>query len=182
MLSLKGSLALSRVGALFLAIVFLIAIAATAGYLGLQTPLASTTSLTATTSSSSLTFSTSTSMSSTCTTTRMITSCCQPFDGACVGNWSATFSVMINYSGKWSASYNGITSLGMARGNYSGTGSNSTTVDLKSWGVSESTLCVTASKRDSSNATLVVSLGVPGWTNSTSLSYGSATACGTIAI
>jgi hypothetical protein len=180
MLLLK-SRALSRVGAIFLALVVLIAVGGTAGYLGLRTyPATTTTPSTAFSSTSS----SRTSTSYTCTTTRMITNCCQPFNGACVGNWSATFSVVINYSGQWSASYSGFTTLQTVRGNYSGGGSNSTTIILKAWGVSESNLCVTASKQDSSNATLVLSLGAlsPEWTNSTSLPYGSTRACGAVAI
>ena len=90
----------------------------------------------------------STSANSTCTGT--IT-----FGLAAVCNWTASFAVSINYSGSWSASYFAYyTNVKNVSGSYVGTGYNASTININAYGLAEPTLCVTATKQDSSNQKL----------------------------
>ncbi len=101
----------------------------------------------------------------------------------CVGKWTASFSVLINYTGRWNASWNatylgyndGIKNMG---GNYTGVDNNSTEINLPAFGAVGPTLCVTVSKMDSSsNSVLVLSIDDDGSGNEIFLPSGAVQNC-----
>jgi hypothetical protein len=99
----------------------------------------------------------------------------------CEGNWTAEFNITISYSGSWSAIYNGYnTNEQNLTVKSSGTGDSLTSIGLNAYGSATPTLCASVSKQDASNATLDISVNTS--TNSTSASFGTATACATIYI
>ena len=116
-------------------------------------------------------------------TTTATSSCSgQIFDFNCITNWNATFPVSINYSGSWNAKYLGYyTNIENASGNFNGTGLYSKTITLNAYGLAQPTLCVTATKQDSSNLTIVLSVGQIS-TNRTSLANGTIKVCSTVVL
>ena len=62
-------------------------------------------------------------------------------------------------------------------GDYNGIGNNSTEISLPAFGAVGPTLCVTASKMDSSNSTLVISIDSDGSGNEKFLPSGSVQNC-----
>jgi hypothetical protein len=99
-----------------------------------------------------------------------------------VCNWTASFVVSVNYSGSWNTSYIAYyTNVKNVSGAYTGTGYNFTVFNINAYGLAEPTFCVSATKQDSSNATLTLSVGPAdggrGDTNSTALPNGSTSAC-----
>jgi hypothetical protein len=106
-----------------------------------------------------------------------------PPGGNCPGTYSHTFRTSINYSGAWRQIEYGYHSVGkppQGLGNYTGgtvlgTGPSTGTITMSGPNNSGLTLCIVAEKLDSSNATLVFS--IEGFTNKTSLPFGSTTVC-----
>lgn len=95
--------------------------------------------------------------------------------------WSYNFPIAINYSGSWNLVYQGYngTTPNNVMGNQSGVGNYRVTVTLYGRGYVQRTLCANATKLDpqKSNLTLIVDYR----SNSTSLPYGKATVCETVA-
>ena len=110
-----------------------------------------------------------------------------PSRGNCPGTYSHNFTITVNYTGSWSLKYYGYHITGYVfqvgapgfytHGSYNETGSNSTGVELSGPKNIGLTLCAVASKMDSSNSTLVVTIIGQ---NSTSVPYGSAYTCNTV--
>lgn len=106
-----------------------------------------------------------------------------PLGGDCSGNYSYTFTLSINYTGPWRATYYGYREVG-ASGftlngsfigkNFNGTGAYTTYITLSGPNNQGLELCVQAEKLDSSNKTLTIDIG---YTNSTSLPFGSTYIC-----
>jgi len=122
------------------------------------------------------------SLTTTFTTARSATtsSCTEvtfPGTSFCLGIWDMTFSVAVNYAGSWNVSYIVYnTGLRNVSGFYSGTGYNYTTASFEVYGLHQGMACFTATKQDSSNRTLILTLGGSS-TNSTSMPYGSVKRC-----
>ena len=94
----------------------------------------------------------------------------------CLGIWKMTFYAIVNYTGSWNVSYLVYnTGLKNVSGTYSGTGYNYTTLSFEVYGTSIATACLTATKQDSSNRTLVFTLGASG--KNTSMPFGSVSYC-----
>jgi hypothetical protein len=101
-------------------------------------------------------------------------------------SWHASFPIIVNYSGMWNLVYlvdnatmpiNGIQNN--IHGNLNGTGYYRTSVTMYGVGYGEKTLCATATKLDSQN--LVLSLTVDASTDNTTNSSRSALVCLTVA-
>ena len=115
------------------------------------------------------------------TTTSATTSSCTEVTfvetSLCLGIWNMTFYVIVNYTGSWNVSYIVYnTGLRNVSGFYSGMGYNYTTASFEVYGLHQGMACFTATKQDSSNRTLILTLGGSS-TNSTSMPYGSAKRC-----
>lgn len=91
--------------------------------------------------------------------------------------------ISINYSGSWNLvywGYNGTATNYNVKGSLNGSGNYQTTVVTYGVGYVENTLCAKATKLDSRN--LALNLTVLGNTNSTTASNPSAEVCGTYAV
>ena len=117
-------------------------------------------------------------------TTNTTTTCTEQFDNQCIGNWTAYFSISVNYTGAWKASYNATgTIINNFSGNYTGTGDNSTQIVVDAYGVVVIMFCATAQKMDSSNSTLSLTVNFAGTGDpSTSLPFGSVQQCVSVGI
>ena len=117
-------------------------------------------------------------------TTNTTTTCTEQFENACIGNWTAYFSISVNYAGAWNASYNATnTGISKPSGNYTGTGDNSTQIVVDAYGVVMIMFCATAQKMDSSNSTLSLTVNFAGTGDpSTSLPFGSVQQCVSVGI
>jgi hypothetical protein len=95
------------------------------------------------------------------TTNSSITSS-EQFGNVCVGNWTADFTISIDYISHWNASYLGSnTGLRNVTGSYSGVGPINTEISMDAYGVTVVTFCATARKMDSSfpiSPSLLISL------------------------
>ena len=117
-------------------------------------------------------------------TTNTSTTCSEQFGNVCVGNWTAFFSISLNYAGAWSTSYNATNAgFGNLSGRYTGTGDNSTQIVVHAYGVTEITFCATAQKMDSSNSNLSLTVNFAGTGDpSTTLPFGSVQQCVSVGI
>jgi hypothetical protein len=130
------------------------------------------------TSTSSVALTTTTSTTSpTVTTTNTSTSCSGQVGNLCPYNWTALFDVSINYAGRWNASYVATQAYRNVSGNYNGVGNNYTQIVVPAYGFGVVEFCVTVSKMDSSNSTLVLALDSPEGEVNTSLPFGSVQHC-----
>lgn len=114
------------------------------------------------------------------TTTGTATSNCQEMTlqttTYCLGIWYMPFTVIVNYTGSWEVSYLAYnTGVKDVSGLYSGTGYNVTMLNFEAYGFSQPRACATATKQDSSNRTLALTLLL--YTNNTSIPYGSVDNC-----
>ena len=111
---------------------------------------------------------------------QMPSSCTEvTFNGSspfCLGIWKMTFYAIVNYTGSWNVSYLvSNTGLKNVSGAYGGTGYNYTTLSFEVYGTWIARACLTATKQDSSNRTLVFTLGASG--KNTSMPFGSVSYC-----
>ena len=99
-----------------------------------------------------------------------------PPGGDCPGEYSEAFDVSVNYTGQWRLTYYGYSSVGVdvfgtagnyTGGTYLGTGPVIQVVSLTGPNTNGLTLCVSAVKLGSSNATLW--LGIANQSNETSI-------------
>ena len=112
-----------------------------------------------------------------------------PPGGNCPGTYSHSFTITVNYTGLWSLKYYGYHLAGDAwlaevgapgsylQGSHNGTGSGSIGVAMSGPNNIGLTLCAFATKLDSSNNTLTLSIIGQ---NSTSVPYGSTYLCNTV--
>ena len=109
-----------------------------------------------------------------------------PPGGNCPGYYSYTFAVSVNYTGDWRATYYGFHSVGAppspfsGRGNFtggvfSGAGFATKTITLTGPNNEGLTICVQASKLDSSASAMVLQIGPR--SNSTAAAFGTAQVC-----
>ena len=94
----------------------------------------------------------------------------------CLGIWHMTFYAIVNYTGSWNVSYL-VTNTGLRNvsGTYGGTGYNYTTLSFEVYGTWIARVCLTATKQDSSNRTLVFTMGSSN--TNTSTPFGSVSYC-----
>jgi predicted PurR-regulated permease PerM len=95
--------------------------------------------------------------------------------------WSYNFPIVLSYDGSWNLVYQGYndTIPKNIMGNQSGVGNYSLSVTLYGRGYVQRTLCANATKLDPQNSNLT--LKVDYRSNSTSLPYGKAIVCETVA-
>jgi hypothetical protein len=109
-----------------------------------------------------------------------------PPGGNCLGNYSYTFAVSVNYAGSWRATYYGYHSTGAPSGSFdsggnytggvfAGTGSGTQEITLSGPNTNGLTLCIQARKLDSSTAT--ISLGIGSRSSNSSIPFGMAQVC-----
>ena len=110
-----------------------------------------------------------------------------PPGGDCPGKYSYDFTIIVNYTGAWTVTYYGYRNPGPSVGssgftpngsylqkNINGTGNYTTSATLSGADTQGLTLCASATKLDSSNSTLTISIGR---SNSTSQPYGTTYIC-----
>jgi hypothetical protein len=105
-----------------------------------------------------------------------------PPGGDCLANYSYDFTLIINYTGPWTATYYGSRSMSadfVSSGSYiqnhfNGTGNYATSVTLSGPNTQGLLLCASATKLDSSTSPLTISIGR---SNSTSQPYGTTYIC-----
>jgi len=108
--------------------------------------------------------------------------------GNCVGNFSYTFRISVNFTGPWQAAYYGYHIVGeppthfagaepYTKGNFVGTGLGGKNVTLSGPNTTGVTLCVVAQKLDSSSSVLTLSVEPRVDSNSTSLPDGQTSLC-----
>lgn len=121
------------------------------------------------------TLTSTTSISTACTYTSM------PQEIDCPHYFNQTFTIVVNYTGPWGASYQGYlgSSQPVESGSFYGHTDTSESVTVTGWTDSQQvSLCAEAQKLDSSSSTLVIGILPPvNVTNETSLAYGTAKIC-----
>lgn len=96
--------------------------------------------------------------------------------------WHFPFTISVNYGGSWRLVYwgeNGTATQNNVEGSLSGSGNYETTMTLSGVGYIERTLCANATKLDSQNLILTLTVAVK--SNSTTASNPSAEVCFTVA-
>lgn len=106
-----------------------------------------------------------------------------PPGGNCVAPYSYTFTIAVNYTGRWSLNYTGQTNVGEANpynvtGTHTGTGAFTVPATLSGLNTRMLTICAHAQKLDASTSTLFLSIFYP---KNTSTPYGTVSTCGTVA-
>lgn len=81
-----------------------------------------------------------------------------PPGGNCPGNYSATFRILVNYTGSWEVTYHGHGGGSSTNGSYVGIGPANRSVLLSGPNTEGLQLCTMAKKLDGSNATLLLSI------------------------
>jgi len=108
-----------------------------------------------------------------------------PPGGNCVAPYSYTFTIAVNYTGRWSLNYTGQTNVGEANaynvtGTHTGTGAFTVPATLSGLNTRMLTICAHAQKLDASDSTLFLSIG-PLYPKNTSTPYGNVSTCGSVA-
>ena len=108
-----------------------------------------------------------------------------PPGGNCVAPYSYTFTIAVNYTGRWSLNYTGQTNVAESNpynvtGTHTGTGYFTVSATLSGLNTRMLTICAYAQKLDASASTLLLSVG-PLYPKNTSTPFGIVSTCGTVA-
>jgi hypothetical protein len=108
-----------------------------------------------------------------------------PPGGNCVAPYTYTFTIAVNYTGRWSLNYTGQTNVGEANpynvtATHTGTGAFTVPATLSGLNTRMLTICAQAQKLDASNWTLLLSIDSL-YPKNTSTPYGTVSACGAVA-
>jgi len=101
----------------------------------------------------------------------------------CVAPYSYTFTIAVNYTGRWGLNYTGQTDVGESNpynvtGTHTGTGYFTVSATLSGLNTRMLTICAHAQKLDSSTSTLFLNIFYP---KNTSTPNGIVSTCGTVA-
>ena len=110
------------------------------------------------------------------------TSCTYTGGIGCPHSFNQTYTVSVDYSGPWGATYEGYLEVGQSgtpaeSGSFYGLAPKNESVVFAGTLTFGTTFCVTAQKLDASNAMLIVRILPSEATNQTSVAYGTASAC-----
>jgi hypothetical protein len=108
-----------------------------------------------------------------------------PPGGDCVAPYSYTFTIVVNYTGRWSLNFTGQTNVGEANptnvtGTHIGTGYFTVPATLSGLNTRMLTICAHAQKLDPSTSTLLLSIDSL-YPKNTSTPYGPVSTCGGVA-